>query len=45
MRIIIIAVIIILLLLICSFILCACRVAGLADQQTEFLSENHKKGN
>lgn len=49
MRIIIIAVIIALLLLICTFTLCACRVAGLADEQTESLkknlSKNHKKGN
>ena len=49
MQIIIIAVVIVLLLLICTFTLCACRVAGLADEQEEILqktlSENYKKGN
>lgn len=42
---IIMIIIIILLILICFLILCACKVAGMADEHAEILSENQEKGN
>lgn len=44
MRIIIIAIIIV-LLFICFTTLCACRVAGMADEKFEKLSDDYEKGN